>query len=148
MSERTPRRPSAAVRRARALLVGSAVGGHVAAVVCVVAFLAARGPAAGAWSALAAAVTLAFNAIGQGVQVAVADAPAKTVLVAALASYVLRVTVLGLLLQVVVMNAERFVALDPVAVVVSTIAVVVAWLGTEFWVYSRLRIPVYDEPGE
>lgn len=63
-----------------------------------------------------------------------------------MASYVLRVTLLGLLLQVTVINAHRFIALDPIALVVTTIAVVVAWLSTEFWVYSRLRIPVYDEP--
>lgn len=144
MGER--RRPSANVQRARTLLVGSAIGGHVAALVCVVAFLVARGPAAAAWSALAAVVVLAFNIVGQGVQVAVADAPAKTVFVAAMASYLLRVTLLGLLLQVVMANADRFLAFDAPALVVTTIAVVVVWLGTEFWVYSRLRIPVYDDP--
>lgn len=146
MAEATRRRPSANVRRARTLLLGSALGGHVAALIAVGGFLVARGPVAGAWAALAAVVTLAFNIIGQGVQVAVADAPARTVFVAAMASYVLRVTVLGLLLQVVVINADRFASLDPVALVVTTIAVVIGWLGTEFWVYSRLRIPVYDEP--
>lgn len=148
MPEPARRRPSANVRRARTLLVGSAVGGHVAALVAVGAFLVARGPASGAWAALAAVVTLAFNIVGQGVQVVVADAPARTVFLAAMASYVLRVTVLGLLLQLVVINADRFVDLDPVAVVVTTITVVIAWLGTEFWVYSRLRIPVYDEADE
>lgn len=146
MADRARRRPSPNVRRARTLLVGSAIGGHAAALLCVGLFLALRGPAAGAWSAVAAVVTLAFNTIGQAVQVAVADAPARTVFAAAMASYVLRVTVLGLLLQVVVQNGDRFANLDPIALVVTTIAVVVAWLGTEFWVYSRLRIPIYDEP--
>lgn len=146
MPEATGRRPSASVLRARRLLVGSAIGGHVAALTCVGVFLVTRGAAGGAWSAIAAVVTLAFNIVGQGVQVIVADAPPRTVLLAAMASYVLRVTVLGLLLQLTVMNADRFIALDPVALVVTTIAVVIAWLGTEFWVYSRLRIPVYDEP--
>lgn len=146
MARRVTRRPSANVQRAKTLLLGAAVGGHAVAITCVGIFLLARGPAAGAWAAAAAVVTLAFNMIGHGVQVIVADAPPKTVLVAALASYLLRVTVLGLLLQVVVMNADRFVAFDPIALVVTTIAVVFGWLGTEFWVYSRLRIPVYDEP--
>ena len=134
------------MQRARTLLVGSAIGGHAAALVCVLAFLVARGPAAAAWSALAAVVVLAFNIVGQGVQVAVADAPARTVFAAAMGSYLLRVTLLGLLLQLVMVNADRFLAFDAVALVVTTIAVVVVWLGTEFWVYSRLRIPVYDEP--
>lgn len=146
MADGGRRGPSPNVRRARTLLLGSAIGGHAAALASVGLFLALRGPAAAAWAAVAAVVTLAFNIIGQGVQVVVADAPARTVFVAALASYLLRVTALGLLLQLVVSNADRFANLDPVAVVVTTIAVVVAWLATEFWVYSRLRIPVYDEP--
>lgn len=148
MAEVGRRRPSPNVTRARQLLFGSAVGGHLAAITCVGIFLVTNGPAGAAWSAIAAVTTLAFNMIGQGVQVLVADAPARTVFVAALASYLLRVTALGLLLQVAIVNADRFAAFDPVALVVTTIAVVVVWLGTEFWVYSRLRIPVYDEPEE
>ena len=68
------------------------------------------------------------------------------VMIAALASYGGRVTVLGLLLMLSLSNAERFAQLDPVAVVVTTVTVVFGWLGAELWVFSRLRIPTYDEP--
>jgi len=136
------------VTRARRLLTGAAIGGHVVGLVCVLAFWLARGPASGISAAVAAAVTLAFSIIGQAVQVLVADAPAKTVMIASLASYGGRVSVLGIVLLLALDNAERVAAMDPVAVVVTTIAVVFGWLTAEFRVYSRLRIPVFDEPEE
>lgn len=144
MRERRP--VSANARRARALLLGNAAGGHVVGLICVVAFTLARGPASGAWAALAAVVTIAFAVVGLGVQVAVADAPARTVLFAAMSSYLVRVVLLGLLLQLAMVNSERFASFDPVALAGTTIAVVIGGLATEFWVYSRLRIPIYDEP--
>lgn len=145
MPDRIPG-PTANRRRALRLLTGAAIGGHLAALVCVVGFWLARGPASGLSAAIAAAVVLAFSIIGQAVQVLVADAPAKTVMVAALASYGGRVSVLGIVLMMALSNSARFVAMDPIAVVVTTIGVVIGWLGAEFRVYSHLRIPVYDEP--
>lgn len=142
------RPPSATAVRARRLLLGGLVGGHLGALVVTAAFWLAAGPASGLSAAVAAVVTLAFSTIGQAVQVVVADADARLVLVASLGSYVLRVSVLGLLLVVVLQNAPRFTAVDPVAVVVATIVVVITWLAGEFRVYSRLRIPVFDPPDE
>ncbi len=151
MPEPSGRRPlSPHTKRARQLLVGAAIGGHLAALTCVGAFLVAGGVASGVSAAVAGVVTLAFFTIGQAVQVMVADEPPRKVLFAAMASYAIRVSLLGLLLQLAMVNASRFEAMDAVAVVVTTIATVIVWLGTEFWVYTRLRIPVYDsdEPSE
>jgi ATP synthase protein I len=149
MPETTRRaRPSDNVARAVALLKGGLIGGHLAALVVVGAFLVGRGAASAASAAVAAAVTLAFYTVGLAVQVAVADAPPSRVLFASLASYGLRVTVLGLLLAVSLSNAHLVGGMDPVAVVVATVAVVVCWLVGEFWVYARLRIPVHDPPEE
>lgn len=116
--------------------------------VAVAGFGLTRGLPGGVSAAVAGVLTIAFFTIGQAVQVLVADAPAKKVMIASLASYGGRVTALGLLLMLALSNSERVALLDPVAVVITTIAVVFGWLGAEFWVYSRLRIPVYDEPGE
>lgn len=143
---RTRRQASTNEMRARQLLAGAAAGGHFGAIIVVAAFWLFAGPAAGLSAAVAAAVTLAFNIIGQAVQVIMADAPAKNVLLATLASYGLRVTVLGLLLGYVLANQHLFVGMDAVAVVVATITVVLTWLSAEFLVYSRLRIPVFDMP--
>lgn len=145
MAERRP--PSANVQRALRLLQAGLVGGHVAAFTAVGLFWAVRGTQAGITAAIAAAATIAFYAIALGAQLMVADSPPKVVLFAWLASYLLRVTVLGLALAVTLSQAERFTWLDPIALVVTTIAVVLGWLGFELYAYSKLRIPVFDPPG-
>jgi hypothetical protein len=143
MAERTG--ASANVQRARRLLAGGAAGGHAALLTCVGIFLVAGGRNAALSAAVAGVVTIAFFTIGQAVQVVVADAPARRVLVASLASYLLRVTALGGLLMLALASADRIAWLEPLPVAVTTIAVVVGWLALELWTYSRLRIPVYDE---
>jgi hypothetical protein len=146
MAEPDARRgPSANTRRAQRLLMAGVAGGHAALLACVVAFALAGGWPGALSAAIAGVVTIAFFTIGQAVQVVVADAPARRILIASLASYVLRVTVLGLLLALALDNADWVAWLDPVAVAATTIAVVIGWLAVELWVYSRMRIPVYDE---
>lgn len=144
MAERKP--PSDNVLRAQRLLIAGLVGGHVAAFTAVGLFWAFAGPDAGVTAAIAAAATIAFYAIALASQLIVADAAPKVVLFAWLASYLLRVTVLGLALAFTLTQAERFAWLDPVALVVTTIAVVLGWLGFELHAYSKLRIPVFDPP--
>ncbi|MDQ7993465.1 MAG: hypothetical protein REI45_12410 [Propionicimonas sp.] len=131
-------------RRAQRLLAGGMAGAHVAALVVVAVAWILAGTVAGVSAAIAAVVVIAFMAIGQAVQLIVADARPKVVLIASLASYAIRVSLLGVLLVVVLGSAERFAVLHPVAVAVATIGVVLGWLVGEFRVYSRLRIPVFD----
>lgn len=140
--ERRPASPN--VRRAQRLLIGGAVGGHVGALVATAVFFATRGPASGLSCLIAAVVTLVFYMIGQAVQVMVADAPPTKVLTASLISYGVRVSALAGLLAVAMTQSHRLAGMDPVAVVVGTLAVVTTWLGAEIWTFSRLRIPVYD----
>lgn len=136
--------PSPNVLRARRLLAGGAAGGHAALLVCVVVFGVVGGVAGAVSAALAGVLTIAFFTIGQAVQVLVADAEPRRVLFAALVSYAGRIAALGALLVVALANRERLSGMDPTAVAVSTIVVVVGWLAAEIWVFSRLRIPVFD----
>ncbi|MCA0294909.1 MAG: hypothetical protein LCH96_06265 [Actinobacteria bacterium] len=137
--------PSPNVARARHLLAAGAAGGHTALGLCVVAFGITGGTAGAISAALAGILAIAFFTIGQAVQVLVADADPRTVLTAAVASYILRVVGLGALLALALANAERLTAMNPTAVAVSTIAVVLGWLGVEIWAFSKLRLPVFDE---
>jgi len=77
-----------------------------------------------------------------------ADAGARTLMVVSMASYTGRVVALGLLLLAYAKNRDDWPSLLPMAVFVSTIAVVAGWLAVEVYVFSRLRIDVYDTPYE
>ena len=137
-------RPSVHVERARKLLVGGAVGGLAASLVCLVAFGLAWGVPGLLSAALAAAMVLFFYGVGQYVMVLFADAGARTLLAVSMASYTTRVVALGLVLLVYNNNADALSALRPMAVFVTTIAVVAGWLAVEVFVFSRLRIGAYD----
>lgn len=140
------RKISDSTRRAQQLLIAGLVGGHAAALTVVGLMLVFRGPDAAATAAIGAAVAIAFYTIALGVQVAVADAPAKVVFVAWFASYAARVSLLGIALAAVLAQADRWVWLDPVALFAGTVGTVLGWLGLEVWRFTRLRIPVYDSP--
>jgi hypothetical protein len=136
--------PSIHVVRARKLLFGGLVGGVVAAVLCLVGFGIGYGLSGFLSAGLAAVMVLFFYVAGQLVMVAFADAGARTLLAVAMASYTGRVVMLGLLLLIYQKNRDSWPALIPMAIFVSTIAIVVGWLVVEVWVFSRLRIGAYD----
>lgn len=140
----SPVGPSIHTIRARKLLLGGLAGGGAAAVVSMALFTVIDGPRGLASAALASALVLFFYGAGQLVMVAFADAGARTLLAVSMASYTARVVILGLVLLLYDRHTEAFPALWPMAVFVTTIAVVVGWIGVEIWVFSRLRIGVYD----
>jgi len=136
--------PSVHVVRARKLLLGGLAGGVVAAVVCLLVYTLLRGRPGLASAALGAGMVLFFYTAGQLVMVMFADAGARTLLAVSMASYTARVVLLGLLLLVYSNNQDRWTGLVPMAVFVTTIAVVAGWLLAEVLVFSRLRIGHYD----
>lgn len=146
-AERTPG-PSIHVVRARKLLYGGLVGGVAATIICLVIFGIAAGTSGLISAALGAGMVLFFYVVGQLVMVKFADAGARTLMVVSMASYTGRVVALGLVLLAYGKNREDWPSLMPMAVFVSTIAVVAGWLAVEVFVFSRLRIDVYDTPYE
>lgn len=87
-----------------------------------------------------------FYTVGQWVQVRVADAPARTIFLTSVASYVARVSVLGVLLVAYLRLADGTSQLLAVPMVITAVATVVGWLTGEVIVFSRLRILNFDEP--
>lgn len=138
--------PSVHVQRARRLLLGGLAGGVVATVGCLIAFSLAYGSRGLVSGGLGAGLVLVFYSLGQYVMVLFADAGARTLLLVALVSYTLRIALLGLVLLSYSNNRDAWPSLVPNAVFFSTIAAVVGWLVVEVWVFSRLRISVYDTP--
>jgi predicted permease len=140
----SPTEPSIHVVRARKLLLGGLVGGLVAAVACLIVFSVVYGTAGLISAGLAAAMVLFFYVVGQLVMVMFADAGARTLLVVSMTSYTGRVVVLGLVLLLYSRYQQSWPTLEPMAIFFTTIAVVVGWLAVEIFVFSRLRIAVYD----
>lgn len=136
--------PSIHVIRARKLLLGGLVGGVATALLSLVLFTALDGIRGLASAVLAAGMVLFFYGVGQLVMVAFADAGARTLLAVSMASYTARVVVLGLVLLLYNKHTEAFPALWPMAIFLTTVAVVIGWIAVEVWVFSRLRIGVYD----
>jgi hypothetical protein len=137
-------RPSIHVQRARKLLLGGAVGGVAASALCMIGFTIAYGGPGLVSSALAAAMVLFFYGAGQYVMVLFADAGARTLLAVSMCSYTTRVVLIGLVLVLYNRYHESWPTLVPMVIFVTTIMVVVGWLAVEVFVFSRLRIGVYD----
>lgn len=139
-----PAGPSIHVLRARKLLLGGLVGGLAAAVLSLVIFTLVYGTPGLASAALASAMVLFFYVVGQLVMVMFADAGARTLLAVSMTSYTGRVVVLGLVLLLYSRYSDRWPTLEPMVIFFTTIAVVIGWLAVEIYVFSRLRIGVYD----
>jgi len=142
------RERSVHVERARKLLAGGAVGGLAATLLSLVGFGLGYGAHGVVSAAVAAALVLFFYAAGQYVMVLFADAGARLLLSVALCSYTTRILLLGLCLLAYQRHTGAFTALVPVVVFLTTVAVVVGWLVAEVWVFSRLRVTVFDAPYE
>jgi hypothetical protein len=136
--------PSIHVVRARKLLLGGAVGGLTAAALSLIGFTIGYGTTGLISAALAAAMVLFFYGVGQYVMVLFADAGARTLLLVSMCSYTARIVVLGLVLVLYNAHHESWPTLRPMAIFVTTIFVVAGWLIVEVFVFSRLRIGVYD----
>lgn len=133
--------------RARRLLAAGAAGGHAAALIVVPVLFLARGWEPGVTALVTAIGVLAFMGIGQYVQVRMADAEPRNLLLGALISYAIRVSVPTVMLIALEANPARF-SFDRPSVAITTIVVVLGWLAAEILAFSRLRIPVFDEPDE
>jgi hypothetical protein len=136
--------PSIHVVRARKLLLGGAVGGVGAALICLVGFGLGYGRSGIISAALAAAMVLFFYGVGQYVMVLFADAGARTLLTVSMTSYTARVVVLGLVLLLYSKHHDAWPSLTPMVIFVTTIVIVAGWLVVEVFVFSRLRIGAYD----
>ena len=89
-------------------------------------------------------MVLFFYGVGQYVMVRFADAGARTLLIVSMTSYTARIVLLGLVLLLYNNNRSAWPSLHPMAIFITTMAVVAGWLVVEVFVFSRLRIGVYD----
>jgi hypothetical protein len=137
------RQPKTNRGRALWLLAGGAIGGVAAWMVALVGFGATQGMVALTSAALAGVITLAFFALGQLVQVSLANADPMISMMSAMLSYVVRV---GGLVLVSLVLTKVLPDLNGLAVALTVIAVALGWIAAEIWAFTRLRIPAFDPP--
>ena len=132
------------VARERSFTRAAAQLGVSASALCMIGFTIAYGRSGLISAALAVAMVLFFYGVGQYVMVLFADAGARTLLTVSMCSYTARVVLLGLVLVLYNGHRDAWPTLIPMAIFVTTIIVVAGWLVVEVFVFSRLRIGVYD----
>jgi hypothetical protein len=132
--------------RATRLFVGGLLGWHGGlALAAIVGILLSGG--IGLVSALiGAALAVLYYAIGQAVQIQYADASPRTIRTASLASYVVRVSLLGALLYASTTWPALMAALDTRGLFAGVVLGVVGWLTGLVLMSRTLRVPVFDPP--
>lgn len=132
--------------RAMQLLRAGLVGCHVVGLTAIGLMMVARGLPGMVSAALGVATVVGFFAVGQGVQVVLADRDPKSLLWGSIVSYVARVSLLGAALAAYLGFRDELAGLDTVALFVGVVAAVAGWVGAEIVAYSRMRVPAYDTP--
>ncbi len=138
--------PSPSRVRAMRLFVGGLVGWHISLVPAGLVGALLDGVTGLLSALIGAALAVAYYAIGQGVQMQYADAPPRTIRAASVASYVVRVGLLGLLLYGSLTWPAVTAALDTRGLFAGIVSGVVGWLVGLVVVFRRLRVPTFD-PG-
>ena len=138
--------PSPNRARATRLFVGGLLGWHGGlALAAIVGILLSGG--IGLVSALiGAALAVLYYAIGQAVQIQYADASPRTIRTASLASYVVRVSLLGTLLYASIVWPAVMAAVDTRGLFAGVVLGVVGWLTGLVLMSRTLRVPVFDAP--
>ncbi|WP_194793141.1 hypothetical protein [Raineyella fluvialis] len=134
--------PGASTLLARRLLVVGMVGGHVGLLGSTIVFGALRGGVGAASAAVGAVIAILFFSLGQSVVLRYAEREGAALLVAALASYGIRVS--GLAGAVALYEKSGLALLDRTATALGIIATVLLWTTAEVVTFARMRIPVYD----
>lgn len=138
--------PSSSRGQATRLFVGGLIGWHFGLVLAAI-IGALIGAVSGFVSGLlGAGLALFFYAVGQVVQIVFAEAPVRMLRTASITSYVVRVTLLGVLLYATIASPELLSGLDVRGLFVGIVLGVLGWLTGLVITHHNLRIPIYDLP--
>lgn len=133
-----------ASRRAREMMLGGLLGGHIAGLAVFGAALIFGGPGAAMTVALGFAAVVIFYAVGQAIEVVAAELPDLQGLSLVMVSYAVRVVgIAGGLWFILDLPAVRS-SLREGWLLLSVVATVLSWVSGVVLVAARQRIPVFD----
>lgn len=95
-----------------------------------------------------ALLVLAYFAAGWAVERVALRYPDSTGMTITLASYAVRVALLGVILWWTMSTPSLVAQLSPVWLAVGAVGALLAWTSGLMWWHSRARIPIYDRPYE
>lgn len=142
---RPPKTVSGATRRAREMMVGGLVLGHVVGLTVIGLGLALDGRDAALTAALGFAAVLIFFSIGQWIEVIACELEPTQGMGLALVSYVVRVVGIGAGLWFILGHPAVSPHVRDGWLLLSVTGTVVAWISGVVLVASRQKVPVYDE---
>lgn len=131
--------------RATRLFAGGLLGWHGGLVLSAVVGILLSGGVGLLSGLIGAALSVAYYAIGQGVQMQYADASPQTLRTVSVASYVVRVSLLGALLWASIVWPSVINALDTRALFAGIVLGVIGWLIGLVLAFRKLRVPTFDQ---
>ena len=141
MAERTV---TAATRRARQMMVGGLVAGHVVGLTILGLALAIGGPGAALTAALGFAAVVIFYSMGQALEVVASELEPMQGMGLVLVSYAVRVVGIAAGLWFLLGLPQVAPHVSRGWLLLSIAGTVVAWVTGVVLVASRQRVPVYD----
>lgn len=142
--EKPERRVSGAAKRAREMMVGGLVLGHVAGLVVLGLGLAIGGADAAITAALGFAAVVIFFSIGQYIEVIACELDPVQGMGLALVSYMVRVVGIGAGMWFILGHPAVEPHVEKGWLLLSVVATVIAWITGVVVVASRQRVPIYD----
>lgn len=144
MAEPASRRVSPATRRAREMMVGGLIAGHVVGLTILGLALAIGGPGAALTAALGFAAVVVFYSIGQAIEVVAAELEPLQGLGLVLVSYAVRVVGIAAGLWGLLSLPAVAPHVAEAWLLLSVAGTVLAWVAGVVFVASRQHVPVYD----
>ncbi|MCC2593062.1 hypothetical protein LKO27_06495 [Tessaracoccus sp. OS52] len=135
---------SGATRRARQMMMGGLVLGHVVGVTIIGLALATGGPDAAITAALGFASVVIFFSIGQAIEVIACELEPVQGMGLALASYLVRVVGIGAGLWFILGHPAVAPHVVRGWLLLAVVGTVIAWITGVVVVASRQRVPIYD----
>lgn len=142
---RPTRNVTGATKRAREMMVGGLVLGHVVGLTVIGLGLAVGGPDAALTAALGFAAVVIFFSVGQWIEVIACELEPTQGLGLALVSYLVRVVGIGAGLWFILGHPQVSPHVSDGWLLLSVTGTVVAWITGVVLVASRQKVPVYDE---
>lgn len=144
VQQKRSRTVTGATKRAKEMMVGGLVLGHVVGLTVIGLALAIGGADGAVSAALGFAAVVIFFSVGQWIEVIACELDPLQGLGLAMVSYLVRVVGIGAGLWFILEHPAVAPHVAPGWLLLSVVGTVIAWIGGVVLVASRQQVPIYD----